>query len=256
MIELDTCYTLSQVPYLTYDSLEEYAEKIVGDFAPGLLKTPGAIDMDEFLEYYLSLKVDFRRICLNRRVLGITAFNDGTVDIIDEKTGQPDQLLVTTGTVILDTSLTSKPNEPRLRFSGFHEGSHWLIHRRAFASDNPFGPAGIYENQYIAAKEGRGDYIRCGKERNDYERMERQADFLAAGILMPRPALRVAFRNYFRFYDEKPRRIIRGTSPMDDCFAKQLPEYVAKIFNVSNKAATIRLEKLTAIVNAGYGYRR
>ena len=73
---------------------------------------------------------------------------------------------------------------------------------------------------------------------------------------MPRPALREVFREFFRFYGENPRRIIRGTSPMDDCFAKQLPEYVAKTFNVSNKAATIRLEKLTAIVDKGWGYRQ
>jgi len=37
---------------------------------------------------------------------------------------------------------------------------------------------------------------------------------------------------------------------MDDAFSTLLPEYVSKIFNVSNKAATIRLEKLTEIVNS------
>ena len=254
MLELNTCYTLSQVPYITYDALDEYAEKIVADFAPELLNNPGVIAMDEFLEYYLRLTLDYRQICFNKKVLGITVFNDGMVDIIDEETGLPSEISVTTGTVILDTSLISKRNEPRLRFSGFHEGSHWLIHRKAFASDNPFGPAGIYANKFIATKEGRGDYIRSTKERTDYERMERQADFLAAGILMPRPALREVYRQFFRSYGEKPRRIIRGASTMDDCFAKQLPEYVASIFNVSNKAALIRLEKLTAIVNKGWGY--
>jgi hypothetical protein len=251
MLELNTCYSFSQVPYITYDALEEYAERIVFDFVPGLLRNPGMLCMDEFIEYYLGLRLDFRRLCLNRKVLGITAFNDGLVEIIDEETGLPDEIEVTTGTVILDISLTTKRSEPRLRFSGFHEGSHWLIHRKAFDSDNPCGPAGIYANQYIAAKEGRGDYIRSNKERNDYERMERQADFLSAGILMPRPALREVYREFFRYYHEKPRRIIRGTSTQDDIFAKLLPEYVAGIFNVSNKAAMIRLEKLTAIVNTG-----
>ena len=253
MIKLDTCYTLSQIPYITYDALENYAERLVYDFAPALLKNPGVISVDNFLEYYLGLTVDFRRICYNKIVLGITAFNDGMVDIINEQ-GQPDQLAVMKGTVIIDNSLTTKRNEARLRFTGMHEGVHWMIHKEAFSENNPFGPAGIYANQFLAAKEGRGDYLRSNKERNDIERMERQADFLAAGILMPRPALREVYREYFRFYGEKPRRIIRGTSMMDDCFAKQLPEYVAKIFNVSNKAATIRLEKLTAIVNKGWGY--
>jgi Zn-dependent peptidase ImmA (M78 family) len=253
MLELNTSYTMSQVPYITYDALEEYAERIVRDFAPALVNTPGILNVDEFLEYYLGLTVDFRRICYNRKVLGVTAFNNGMVDVINDY-GQPDQMPVTAGTVIIDTSLTQKRNEPRLRFTMMHEGGgHWLLHRRAFAKDNPFGPAGIYANQFLAAKEGNGDYLRSQKERNDIERMERQADFLAAGILMPRPALREVFREFFRFYGEKPRRLIRGTSPMDDCYIRQLPEYAAKIFNVSNKAALIRLEKLTAIVDKGWG---
>ena len=256
MIELDTCYTFSQVPYITYDALEEYAERIVGDFAPALLNNPGVLDVEEFLEYYLRLTVVYRKICYNRNILGVTAFNDGTIDVIDNETEQPDELFVTSGTVIIDPSLTLKKNEPRGRFTMMHEGGgHWLLHRKAFATDNPFGAAGIYKNQYIAAKEGRGDYLRSTKERNDIERMERQADFLAASILMPRPALRVAYREFFRFYGEKPRRIVRGKNDMDNLFAIQLPEYVAKTFNVSKKAALIRLEKLTAIVNENWGYR-
>ena len=115
MLELDTGYTLSQIPYITYDALDDYAEKLVHDFAPKLLNTPGIIDVDEFLEYYLRLTVDFHRICYNRKILGITAFNDGMVDVIDEDTGKPDQMPVTMGTVVIDTSLTSKRNEPRLR---------------------------------------------------------------------------------------------------------------------------------------------
>ena len=254
MLELETCYSFTHVPYITYDALEDYAEKLVADFAPELLRNPGIINVDEFLEYYLNLNVVYRRICYNKKVLGITAFNDGMVDVIDDETGQPGEMPVKMGTVIIDTSLTTKRNEPRLRFTGMHEGVHWLIHRKAFAGDNPFGPAGIYKNQYLAAKEGRGDYTRSVKERTDIDHMERQADFLAAAVLMPRPALRVAYRNFFKFYNEKPRRIIRKASIEDDCYAKQLPEYVAKLFNVSNKAALIRLEKLTAIVDKNRGY--
>ncbi len=220
MLEFDTCYSFSQIPNATYDSLDDYAEKVVADFAPALLKNPGPIDVDSFLEYYLGLTVKFQCISNNKKILGITAFNDGVVDIINEY-GLPDQLIVNAGTVIIDTSLTAKKSEPRLRFTMMHEGGgHWLLHRKAFADDNPFGPAGIYANQYLAAKEGRGDYLRSQKERNDIDRMERQADFTAAGILMPRPALREVYRQFFRFYDEKPHRIIRGANPMDDC---QLP---------------------------------
>jgi Zn-dependent peptidase ImmA (M78 family) len=108
----------------------------------------------------------------------------------------------------------------------------------------------VYENQYLAAKEGRMDYRRDQRERTDSERMERQTDFLASAILMPRPAMRIAFRHFFERAGVRPRAIIRGASPMDDGLAKQLPEYVAGIFQVSKRAALIRLEKLGGITDA------
>ena len=255
MLELDTCYSFSQIPYISYDGLDDYAEKVIDEFMPELLTNPGILDVDAFIEFYCELTPIERRICYNGKVLGMTAFNDGMVEVINEKTGQPDEIFVERGTIITDPALRLKRNEKRGRFTIMHEGGgHWLIHRKAFADDNPFGPAGIYKNQYLAAKEGRGDYLRSTNERGDIQRMERQADFLAAALLMPRPAMRIVFRSFFRFYHDKPRRIIRGTSPADDLYAIQLPKYVAKVFNVSEKAATIRLEKLTAIVNRGWAY--
>jgi Zn-dependent peptidase ImmA (M78 family) len=256
MLELITGYTLSQVPYITYDALEVYAENIVWDFAPELLNNPGPVDTDRFLEFYLRLTVDSRRISHTKQILGMTAFSNGIVEILNEETGAIEDLPVTAGTVIIDASLETKRNIPRRRFTMTHEGCHWLLHRKAFAEDNPFGPAGIYENRYLAAKEGRMDYSRSTKERTDVDMMERQADFLTSAILMPRPALRKAFRTFFSYYDDQPHRIVRGANPMDDAYAKQLPEYVAKVFNVSKRAALIRLEKLTAIVDKGWGYVR
>jgi Zn-dependent peptidase ImmA (M78 family) len=255
MLELDTGYTFSQVPYLTYEVLEAYGEAVVRDFAPECLNNPTPLDVDRFLEYYLRLNVDYRRISHSKKILGMTVFYEGTVDVLNEETGQPEQMPVQTGTVIIDTSLTTKRNEARRRFTMMHEGGgHWLLHRKAFAQDNPFGPAGIYENQYLAAKEGRMDYSRSRREKTDIDLMERQADFLASVILMPRPALRVAYRRLFDCDGHKPRRIVRGTSPLDDAFARALPEYVAKTFQVSKRAALIRLEKLGAIVNKGWPY--
>jgi Zn-dependent peptidase ImmA (M78 family) len=249
VLELKTSYTMSQIPYITYDALDDYAEALVRDFSPVLLNNPGKIDVDGFLEYYLGLNVDFHSICHDRKILGLTAFNDGIIKVTSEETGQPVPISVKTGTVVIDTSLSTKRNEPRLRFTMTHEGCHWLIHRKAFTAENPFGTMGIMDNKYLAAKVGRVDYSRSKKEQNDSERMERQADFLSSAILIPRPALRVAFREFFKFYGEKPRRIIRGSGGMDDCFAVELPKYIAGIFNVSNRAALIRLEKLTAIVD-------
>lgn len=256
MLELNTSFSMSHIPYITYDALDAYATDLVRDFTPERLVEPGTFDVDGFIEYYLGLDMMFCRICYDRKILGMTAFNDGIIQIACEHTGRPEPLTVSAGTVIIDTSLSTKRNLPRLRFTVIHEGSHWLLHRGAFATDNPFGNPSQFENQYLAAKEGRIDYSRCQSERSDSERMERQADFLASAILMPLPAMRIAFRKFFSFYDEKPRQIVRGVSLLDDCYAKQLPEYISKTFDVSKRAAMIRLEKLNAIVDKGHGFNR
>ena len=251
MIELQTSHSLSGVPYITYEALDAYAETVVADFAPNMLRTPGIINEERFLEYYLGLQTEYHRICYDRKVLGMTAFNSGYLQVANEKTGNPEPMPVRKGTVILDTSLTVKRNLPRLRFTSMHEGSHWLIHRKAFSESNPFGPVGVYKNQFLAAKEGRIDYSRSLKARTNIDIIERQADFLSSAILMPRPALREAYRMFFRLFGDKPRRIIKGgNNPADDCLAVRLPEYIAKQFGVPKRAALIRLEKLHAIVDA------
>lgn len=256
MLSLDCGYTFSQVPYIVYGVLDDYAEMILSDATPDRLNTPLPVDVEAFLEFYLGLQVEYKRLSYDRKVLGLTAFNDGIIQVIHEDTGIPEPMIVKAGTVVVDTSLLQKRNEARLRFTLMHEGAHWLLHQRAFSEENSFFSNEKYGNQYLAAKEGRIDYSRNQSERNDIERIERQADFLASALLMPRPALRNAYRDFFRYYGQKPVRIIRGKDYWHDCYAVQLPQYVARRFNVSKRAALIRLEKLNAIVDKNSAWCR
>lgn len=249
MLELETSYSLTQVPYITYDALEEYAENLIRDFSPDNLHNPSAVDVDRFIEYYLGLNIDFRHISYDRVILGMTAFSDGVIEVLNVNTNQPESMFLKRRTVIIDTSLSLKRNVKRRRFTMAHEASHWLLHRKALAPENPFGNIGAFQNQFLAAKLGKVDYSRSEKERNDIERMERQADFLASAILMPRPALRETYIKFFKSKNEKSRIIIKnGNNPIDISYANQLSQYVSEIYNVSKRAALIRMEKLGAIV--------
>lgn len=256
MLELDCSYTFTRVPYLLNEVLDEYAERIISDAAPENLRAPIPVDVDAFLEFYLRLSVEYKKLSYSDKVLGLTAFNTGYIQIINEDNMKPVPLPVKEGTVIIDTSLLSRRNEPRLRFTLMHEGSHWMLHRRLFSTDNILFSNEKYDNQYLAAKEGRIDYSRSQRESNDTERIERQADFLASALLLPRPALRIAYRNYFRYYGQKPIRIIRGKDAWHDNHADLLPKYIARQFNVSKRAALIRLEKLNAIVRNDSAWAR
>ena len=107
MIELQTSYTFSRIPYITNDALDDYAEVLVADFAPELLNTPGILDAEGFIEYYLGLTIRYMKLHYDHKVLGMTAFNTGVLKIANEKTGLPEPVPVTKGTIILDTSLTA-----------------------------------------------------------------------------------------------------------------------------------------------------
>ena len=247
--------SFTQVPLVDFNALDDYATELLHDAMPEVLVAPCPVDIAWFLEFYLGLEVIYRRLSYDRQILGMTAFSPGFVQVLDDVTGQPMPMRINTGTVIVDPLLMIKRNIHRHRFTYAHEGSHWLIHRRAYSASNPFGTASKYENQYLAAKEGRIDYSRCQKERTENERMERQADFLASAILIPKPMLRMAYREFFRLSGDKPRRVVRGVNALDDCYAKQLPMYISQTFNVSKRAALIRLEKLGAIVDCHrFGY--
>ena len=247
MTELVTSYSFSGVPYISYDLMEAYAEDVLRDAKPDALLSPTPIDSAWFLEFYLGMEVVYKRLNYDRKILGMTAFNAGYVQIRDEITGEPDAMFVNAGTAIIEPILTVKRNAARLTFSLMHEGVHWMIHQKAFSEDNPCGSVGQYENQYLAAKEGRIDYIRSQSERTDIERIERQADFLSAAILMPKVTLRMAYKDFFSYYGEKPRKLVRGQNSFDDNLSALLPAYIAKTFSVSKRAALIRLEKLGAI---------
>lgn len=250
MVELKTAYSLSQIPFISYGALEEYAEEIMIDFAPKQLTEPAPLDVSDFTQNYLGLKMESHKLCYDVQVLGFTAFQDGIISVLDERTSSKEIVTVNAGTVIIDKSLKSKRNMRRFRFTSAHEGAHWLLHRKAYANDNYFGGnMGGFDIKYLAAKTGRTDYSRSKLEKTDKDRMERQANFLAAAILMPRPALRNAYKRFFNSISEKPRVLVRGADPKDSYIAKQLTNYIADTFKVSNRAALIRLEKLNAIVD-------
>ena len=177
--------------------------------------------------------------------MGITAFHDDYIQVLEKQTGCIMSIPVKAKTIVIDTSLKSKMNLRRMRFTLGHEGSHYLLHQRTFSKEN-INNMGMSGNQYLAAKTGHIDYNR-GIGKNEKERMERQADFLAAALLMPRSAMRIAYKDFFSGIGETPRVLTRGKGQERDVLAKQLASYIADTFIVSNRAAMIRLEKLNAV---------
>jgi hypothetical protein len=68
MLEIDT----SKIRYVTNEALNQYADEMLHDYNPELLKSPCPIDIDDFLEFYLSLEVEHQRLSRSELILGMT----------------------------------------------------------------------------------------------------------------------------------------------------------------------------------------
>ena len=222
MVVLNALKFTNAVPYIANDVLEKHAESAVRGYSPECLHSPGNFDVLGFLQSYLGLSVVCHTLGYGGKLLGMTAFRDGYVQVL--KNGTSHTKAIRAGTVVLDSSLQAKRNLPRLRFTAAHEAAHWLLHRKIFAAN-------------------------C-------DHMEHQADFLASAILMPLPAVRVAYKSFFADMGAKPRPLVRGRGESDNSIAWALSGFVANLFGVSKRAALIRLEKLNAIIYKGVLWRK
>ena len=124
MLQLNGGYSLFGVPYLTNEALDDYAEHVIADASPINLTKAIPLDVDSFLEFYLHLPVEYKKLSYSGKILGITAFDAGHIEVIDEKTNLPKTIQIAAGTVMVDNSLLTKRNETRLRFTLMHEAAH------------------------------------------------------------------------------------------------------------------------------------
>jgi Zn-dependent peptidase ImmA (M78 family) len=196
MLELES----SNVPYITNQALDSYAEKILRDFKPALFDYPQALEVDDFLEFHLELEVEYRRLTKEGRILGMTIFNDGVIQVFNHITEKLEFTHVKAGTIFIDTSLTGSASTTRRRFTCAHEASHWLLHRTAFASKK-------WNSEYMVSRTGQPASV-IRKDSENRKRMEQQANFLAAALLMPKTTMRMLFCEFCKDRDIKPRTLI------------------------------------------------
>ena len=111
MLELKTSYSMLNVPYIAYEALDQYAEAVLRHAipklaAPDLLAEPTALDVMRFIEFYCEMDIEYKRINYDRKIMAMTAFNSGIVQVCDDLGIEPVPLAVRGGTVIIDPILT------------------------------------------------------------------------------------------------------------------------------------------------------
>lgn len=225
----------TKVPVVGKAELESIASRCVRQFTCTHPWEAMPLRVDEFCELYMGLNVEYQHLSHNGCYLGMAIFQDGLcLPVYRPETGKIERKVFNADTILLDCALL-EPGRARLRrFTAMHECAHQLLH------------AAYYQSACAPAAR-----VACNvrsisgsvhpREWNDVERMEWQANYLAAALLMPAPSLRAWIRSqemedYYRY------RLSRGTSPRDAM--RLAADEVSSAFEVSSAAAAHRLRAL------------
>ena len=255
MVQFDFRKKSNGVPVLSKNEIEIMAEMIMADYNPNLLAEPGALDVDDLIEYYANLEVDYKDLSPDQSILGMMVFYDTLVPVYNPVSDTMEDLLVEEGTIIIDNSLLEDDQMKRGRFTQGHEISHWFLHRHIYLKDQ--NQMTLFDVPHDPTIKCRSIDIENNTKRqlvtsNDW--MEWQADYMASTLLMPRLAFTKAVNKLFREAGIKNGYYEMGTDDDYDLWAQMLPHFLSDIFNVSVTAASIRLQNFDFIRNKHMPY--
>lgn len=130
------CYHKDQTPIVKDLYIQDYAEALLADYRPELLKTPGKVDAFHFLENYLGVTVEFQDIFYPEGkvpVAGATIFNDEAIMVFDCSGMKVSSIDIPAGTVLIDNA--TMKSESFALFTALHEGGHYCMHQGVYKLD-------------------------------------------------------------------------------------------------------------------------
>ena len=224
------------VPVLSGIEIDKLGELIVEDFCEGTSQIPQDIDIERFIEFYLEATLDYQYLSHNGCYLGMAVFNDtDCLPIFNPEENRAELISVSANTIIIDTLLVEERQKNRLRFTFAHEASHLLLHKPYYCKKHK--KVNISNGPWILCRKDLGNKgLVCNSGLTGEDWMERQANSLAAAILMPKSAVinlteMIKKSVAYQIYDNEKRYA---------CLIRE----VAKIFDVSTSAAMARLNHL------------
>ena len=210
----------TRTPILYNTEIWEYAEAVVGDYKPRLLKEPGKVNAIYFLESYLGASVDYQDIYYKdgeSPIAGATIFNDDVILVFDREGMCVNTIPVSANTIILDNATVEDGKEGFANFTALHEGGHFSMHPAVYKRNEL--QLCIFEEP----KQGRNvvccrkssierRYLSGRQKLTSGENREHQANVYAAFVAMPRQTFipcatelikDVGFREGIYIYDDK-----------------------------------------------------
>lgn len=217
--------------YLSKDQIEEIAIEFLEKHSPSSLLTPAKVDLELILEE-IGVTIDYQKMDLDNTILGLTAFNNGTLNVYSDN-GSIYPINVRKGTIIINKDLASHETlKGRFQYTIGHEAGHWILHQKLFCVDenqislfdNIRNPE---DNNLVCRKRDEGFLLKRGFK-TDIELVEWQADCFSSCVIMPRDI----------FKKEYERLIECGLNEIGAI------NQLSKIFEVSKMACAIRVSNI------------
>jgi len=243
----------NNTPILSNREIDEYAHAVLADYKPRLLRKPGIIDHEHFIESYLRMNLILHDIFSDdedQPVLGITAFKDIEIPVFDRENKCVKSIYIPARSVVLN-NLIAEPEEtePTARFSGMHEAGHSMMQWHVFTGEtfdgDLFDPDYDWEDMYPAVccrRENIESKVYIRKDRNAEDWREHHADYFAGAVTMPNVTFIPFIRNLMRDHKYYREAITMDRDEDWDILAQViLPDAVNEAYGVSKTAARIKL---------------
>lgn len=228
------------IPILSASELENIGDALIKDFCPEVISKPQEVDIEAFSELYMGFKQDFQYLSHCGFIMGMMVYDDTDfIPVYNPQKNEAEYVHADKGTVIIDSMLLEKNQEHRYRFTLAHEAAgHGVLHSSLLKSKENNSVSGSNEHNWLQCT---NKTVQAGKavagEKSSIDWMEWQANSLASAVLMPRLSIRNVLKNCDIYEMNDPD------------YACCIILHVAQLFNVSEQAALIRLQKLGYITS-------
>lgn len=247
----------NNTPVISDAEIDQLAEMLVRDYKPQLLKEPGRIKYEHFLESYLGANLDYRHIYHaegEERILGATAFNRERLAVFDRDNMRRDEIVLEQNTIVLDFYVTEEGREGLELFTGLHEGGHLWMHSGVFIRDERQGSlfSGRQNLKTVTCcrKTDIESFGKRGGFRTAEQWREHQADYFASAMAMPNATFIPLVLEVLKTQGIAGGRVILDGGPEEFILAKnRLPQIIAEVYGVSKAAAFVKLRKTGFIVD-------
>ncbi|MCR5308045.1 MAG: ImmA/IrrE family metallo-endopeptidase [bacterium] len=218
------------------ESLEKKADEINEKYYPDRLNNVVKLDPYDMVEK-MGLDVEWNYLSPNMKILGMIFFDDGVWPIWDDdnyKIGkEPKFKSFKKGTIVINTILTDKKYKCKEVFDCTHEISHWIKDKSYFES---------HPTDYIhVCKSEDFEKTYWSNGMSELDIIERQTNYLAAAILMPRDLIKKEFFKRLRY-----KNIPDGTIKYETYMKKVINE-LAKEFGLNYNPVLYRLYDLNIL---------